>query len=60
MPRKNIAPEIKTNIDINSDEFNTNYEKIRKRSKSATEAQSKLRAMLELVSTGIEESASFK
>ena len=21
MPRKNIAPEIKTNIDINSDEF---------------------------------------
>jgi len=44
---------------INSDEFNATYEKIRKRAKSATEAQSKLRAMLELVSTNMEEKSEF-
>ena len=44
---------------IDSNEFNAMYEKIRKRAKSATEAQSKLRAMLELVSTNMEEKSEF-
>jgi hypothetical protein len=47
------------NWDINKDEFNTLYEKIRKRSRSASEVQSKLRAMLELVAIGIEKKSQF-
>ena len=45
------------NIDPN--EFNTLFEKIRKRSKTATEAQSKLRTMLELIAINIEEKSQF-
>ena len=44
---------------INSNEFNALFEKIRKRSKTATEAQSKLRAMLELIAINIEEKSQF-
>ena len=47
------------NWDINKDEFNTLYEKIRKRSRSASEIQSKLRAMLELAAIGIEKKSQF-
>ena len=45
------------NIDPN--EFNVLFEKIRKRSKTATEAQSKLRTMLELIAINIEEKSQF-
>jgi hypothetical protein len=45
------------NIDPN--EFNALFEKIRKRSKTATEAQSKLRTMLELIAINIEEKSQF-
>lgn len=47
------------NWDINKDEFNALYEKIRKRSRSASEVQSKLRAMLELAAIGIEKKSQF-
>jgi hypothetical protein len=47
------------NWNINPDEFNALFEKIRKRSKTATEAQSKLRAMLELIAINIEEKSQF-
>ncbi len=39
---------------INPKEFQVTYDQIRKRSKTATEAQSKLRAMLQLIATKIE------
>ena len=39
---------------ISSQEFQVTYDQIRKRSKTATEAQSKLRAMLQLIATKIE------
>jgi len=47
------------NWNINEAEFEALYEKIRKRSRSATEAQSKLRAMLELIAINIEEKSQF-
>ena len=47
------------NWDINKDEFDALYEKIRKRASSATETQSKLRAMLELAAIGIEKKSQF-
>lgn len=48
-----------SNWGIDKAEFDALYEKIRKRSRSATEAQSKLRAMLELVAMSIEEKSQF-
>jgi hypothetical protein len=45
--------------DIDKVEFDALYEKIRKRTRSATETQSKLRAMLELVGIGIEKKSQF-
>jgi hypothetical protein len=47
------------NWGIDKAEFDALYEKIRKRSKSATEAQSKLRTMLELTAAGIEKKSQF-
>lgn len=44
---------------IDKTEFDALYEKIRKRSRSASEAQSKLRAMLELIAINIEEKSSY-
>jgi hypothetical protein len=48
-----------SNWDIDKDEFNSLYEKIRKRSRSASENQSKLRTMLELAAIGIEKKSQF-
>jgi len=45
--------------DIDKAEFDALYEKIRKRTRSATETQSKLRAMLELIAIGIEKNSQF-
>lgn len=45
--------------DIDKAEFDALYEKIRKRTRSATETQSKLRAMLELIAIGIEKKSQF-
>ena len=47
------------NWDIDKGEFDALYDKIRKRTRSATETQSKLRAMLELVAISIEEKSQF-
>jgi len=47
------------NWDIDKGEFDALYEKIRKRSRSASEVQSKLRAMLELAAIGIEKKSQF-
>jgi len=47
------------NWNIDKGEFDALYEKIRKRSRSASEVQSKLRAMLELAAIGIEEKSQF-
>ena len=47
------------NWNINEAEFEALYDKIRKRSRSATEAQSKLRAMLELIAVNIEKKSQF-
>lgn len=44
---------------INKAEFDALYEKIRKRTRSATEAQSKLRAMLELIAINIEKKSEY-
>jgi hypothetical protein len=48
-----------SNWGIDKAEFDALYEKIRKRSRSSTEAQSKLRAMLELVAISIEKKSQF-
>ena len=48
-----------SNWNIDPNEFNTLYEKIRKRTRTSTEAQSKLRAMLELVAISIEKNSQF-
>jgi hypothetical protein len=45
--------------DINKAEFDALYEKIRKRTRSATETQSKLRTMLELIAINIEEKSEY-
>ena len=45
--------------DIDKAEFDALYEKIRKRASSATETQSKLRAMLELAAIDIEKNSQF-
>jgi hypothetical protein len=47
------------NWNIDKGEFDALYEKIRKRSRSASEVQSKLRAMLELAAIGIEKKSQF-
>ena len=47
------------NWNIDKGEFDALYEKIRKRSRSASEVQSKLRAMLELTAIGIEKKSQF-
>jgi hypothetical protein len=47
------------NWNIDKAEFDTLYEKIRKRSRSSSEAQSKLRAMLELIATNLEEKSDY-
>ena len=47
------------NWNIDKAEFDALYEKIRKRTRSATETQSKLRAMLELIAIGIEKNSQF-
>ena len=48
-----------TTWNIDKGEFDALYEKIRKRSRSASESQSKLRAMLELIAINIEEKSQF-
>ena len=47
------------NWGIDKAEFDALYDKIRKRSRSATEAQSKLRAMLELIAINAEEKSEY-
>jgi len=47
------------NWNIDKAEFDALYEKIRKRTRSATETQSKLRAMLELAAIDIEKNSQF-
>ena len=47
------------NWNIDKAEFDALYEKIRKRSRSSSEAQSKLRAMLELIATNLEEKSDY-
>jgi hypothetical protein len=47
------------NWSIDPNEFNALFEKIRKRTRTATETQSKLRAMLELIATNIEAKSQF-
>ena len=47
------------NWNIDKAEFDALYEKIRKRTRSATETQSKLRAMLELIAIDIEKNSQF-
>ena len=44
---------------LDANEFEALFEKIRKRAKTASEAQSKLRAMLELIAAKLEESSDF-
>jgi hypothetical protein len=48
-----------SNWNIDKAEFNALYEKIRKRSRSASETQSKLRAMLELIAINLEEKSEY-
>ena len=48
-----------SNWNIDKAEFNALYEKIRKRSRSASETQSKLRAMLELIASNLEEKSEY-
>ena len=48
-----------SNWDIDKAEFDALYDKIRKRSRSSTEAQSKLRAILELAAISIEQKSQF-
>ena len=48
-----------SNWNIDKAEFNALYEKIRKRSRSASETQSKLRAMLELIAINLEEKSDY-
>jgi hypothetical protein len=48
-----------SNWNIDKAEFDTLYEKIRKRSRSASETQSKLRAMLELIATNLEKKSEY-
>jgi hypothetical protein len=48
-----------SNWNIDKVEFNALYEKIRKRSRSASETQSKLRAMLELIASNLEEKSEY-
>ena len=48
-----------SNWNIDKTEFDALYEKIRKRSRSSSEAQSKLRAMLELIATNLEEKSDY-
>ena len=48
-----------SNWNIDKVEFDALYEKIRKRSRSSSEAQSKLRAMLELIATNLEEKSDY-
>lgn len=48
-----------SNWGIDKAEFDALYDKIRKRSRSATEAQSKLRAMLELIAINAEEKSEY-
>jgi len=48
-----------SNWNIDKTEFNALYEKIRKRSRSASETQSKLRAMLELIASNLEEKSEY-
>ena len=48
-----------SNWNINKAEFDALYEKIRKRSRSASETQSKLRAMLELIATNLEKKSEY-
>jgi len=48
-----------SNWNIDEAEFNALYEKIRKRSRSSSETQSKLRTMLELIATNIEEKSEY-
>ena len=48
-----------SNWNIDKAEFNGLYEKIRKNAKSAKEAQSKLRAMLELISIDLEKRSDY-
>jgi len=47
------------NWNIDKAEFDALYEKIRKRSRSSSEAQSKLRAMLELIAANLEEKSDY-
>jgi hypothetical protein len=47
------------NWNIDKAQFEALYDKIRKRTRSSTEAQSKLRAMLELIAINIEEKSQF-
>lgn len=47
------------NWNIDKAEFDVLYEKIRKRSRSSSEAQSKLRAMLELIAANLEEKSDY-
>ena len=48
-----------SNWNIDKVEFDALYEKIRKRSRSSSEVQSKLRAMLELIATNLEEKSDY-
>jgi hypothetical protein len=48
-----------SNWNIDKAEFDALYEKIRKRSRSASETQSKLRAMLELIASNLEEKSEY-
>ena len=48
-----------SNWNIDKTEFDALYEKIRKRSRSSSEVQSKLRAMLELIATNLEEKSDY-
>ena len=48
-----------SNWNIDKAEFDALYEKIRKRSRSASETQSKLRAMLELIAINLEEKSDY-
>jgi hypothetical protein len=48
-----------SNWNIDKAKFDALYEKIRKRSRSASETQSKLRAMLELIASNLEEKSEY-